>query len=324
MGYQPGPGRTHDSTPPLDTETDLSHEKLTLYTIVVNGLRALHKDYNPVGSTLLLILFSVALGLGMGVGFIALVHWIGDWFGGCPNWVLYAVGLLPLSLVVLFCKMVQFGFGDSVRVDTRAGVQQLVFDQFDIALGATLLGLAFFLGVGLGVQTSLLHYTSDHCTVPGFQGRLWDSMALTLDNLFHGVFIYICELYRWHLAHRVDHSNWSATVFLAFRISFDVIIIIMVVALFQRRRVAHLMSKAADLIIAPTPRKLVDYLRASCYGGLGWSKTYHDEFIFFCLVEKYLSGKYEECRVLAELFPDVGIPQNVRALFVDPDGRPLL
>jgi hypothetical protein len=238
--------------------------------------------------------------------------------------VYYAVGLLPLSLVVLFCQMVRFGFGDSVRVDNRGGSQQLIFDQFDIALGATLYGLAFFLGVGLGVQTSLLHYTSDHVAVPGYAGGWWDSLSLTLDNLFHGVFIYVCELYDWHLAHRVNHSTWSATVFLAFRLSYDVIIIIMVVALFQRRRVGHLMRKANDLVASPTPRKLVEYLRACCYGGLGWAKTYHDEFIFFCLVEKYLSGQYEECRVLGELFPDIGIPEGVRALFIDPAGRRLL
>src|SRR5262249_47695632 len=219
--------------------------------------------------------------------------------------LVFPVILVLLACSLLMAKFLQFGWGDRIRLRTEADqITMIHLDRLDLLTPGLPGGIGFFLGFAIGLQASGLYFHAGHCGLD-ITGGWWDCVTLSFDNLFHGLVLGSADAYDLRLGDRPEHTLWSAIIFFAFRLTYDGYFLVLLIALYQRHKVVHLMTYADDLVQAPTPVKLVEYLRHVCYRSTRWGRSFEDEFVFLCLTEKYLSGKDDDCRALSEVFADL-------------------
>lgn len=198
------------------------------------------------------------------------------------------------------------------------------FERLGIAIGYGWTVYSLLLGSMIGIQVQLLFLTPDHGGLD-ISGEWQQCSGIAVDNVCHGVFLDACELYDVRFGERVTHSRMSATFFFLFRTASDALVIILIAALWYRRKVVHLATKLDPLLKDPSPKALRAYLKKVRTGRRkGWASAYLDEFVFFYLVEKYLSNRPGQCKELGQLFSEISIPLEVREMFKNPKGECLL
>jgi hypothetical protein len=326
------------ATPPLHPDTadlvektaaGLRGPRAALYGLLVVAITRLRKNYSP----LLPVLF-VQTPFGLLLGFTAAwlmllaVYWLlrlGHTLGFASMGLLTPITLVLLGLSLGLALYLKHIGGHPIQLRHEAGLPRaLFFDRLHDTLSEDAPnGLGMLIGFVLGLQANGLYYSPDHWGLD-IDGAWPECLALSVNNLFHGLLVGVADVYGWHLAPPVKHTFWTSTLFVAFRLTYDAYFLVLVLTLWQRGKVRHLVTAAEGLAAGPSPPKLVEYLRAACHGSTAWRRSFPDEYLFLCLAEKYLDGQYEGCRILHEAFPDIKIPASVRALFVAPDGTRLL
>lgn len=171
----------------------------------------------------------------------------------------------------------------------------------------------FFLVV---VQVTLLSFTRNHCGI-AFDGKFVSSLLLTLDNLLHGILFDIGELYGLNLGDRIEHNFWSASIFLFFRLSYDAMFLLFLYLVWRRWTARGLFRG-----LPATSKELIRWLENEL--DKGWFKRFPSEYTFLVLAREYMLGRDDVVRTISARFQDLGISDEVRALFVDADGTQVL
>ncbi|HVL12275.1 MAG TPA: hypothetical protein VM529_06905 [Gemmata sp.] len=292
-----------------------------LYELMVNSLRDLRRGYFSLPKVIPLTVMALALGTGIGVVLVLTVAWVVHWLHW-SEWVIYTVIGLPVLTTIATVAMRKWELAHDMEViESPSGERKLEFHRFEVALGRGFLIYVYSVGVLFGVHLQVIYQTSHHC---GFDfAPSWpDSARIAATNLLDGISFDFTQVVGLSLGDRPNHTPQSAALFALFRFAYAGCVVILAFAIWMRRSIVHLARMYDRFLVNPTPAGLHDYLRAVCYRTKGWAKHYHDEFLFFCLVEKCLSKDYPGCRALHDLFPSQ-IVTEVYDLFRDGRDRPV-
>jgi hypothetical protein len=178
--------------------------------------------------------------------------------------------------------------------------------------------LILFLGATIGAQIGIVYYTHNHAGLP-IDGGFGESILLTIDNLFHGVFLHVFELFKVSFGPTVEHGTLSGSVFYLFRLAYDALVLLFLYECYQRWKMRHLFKG-----FPYEPRKveeLLGWLEARCGDEEKWPHRYLDEFLFLILAKEYLRGHDDIVEVMSRQFPWLGVTPEVRGLFVDRKGK---
>jgi len=304
-----------------ETKLPESPAQVKIRELMIESLRLLRTDYWSLRLGFVFAIFYLALGAVLGVLAVTLVGWMVQQFNG-PSWIIYTIASIPLAGTLVLILRWKYELYSRIYYEVIGKAPHVRFSRFDAAMGLAWPGYALILGSVIGIQAQLLHSTTDHWGLT-ISGDWLQCVTISLDNVCHGDSLEACSLQELRFSRPITHSKTSATLFFLFRFACDALVIILCCALWSRRKVAHLAVTIDRYLVEPNSKNLIAYLRHVCYKSKSWAKAYHDEFLFFCLVEKYLSRRYQECRLLMGLFPEANIPQEVLKWFVDAKGRPL-
>jgi hypothetical protein len=267
----------------------------------------------------IMLILGVVFSLMLLLGLWALCGWVNTGSSQPQNleYLLYAV-LVYLFLTVRVMKgtaespKIDFDFNSSNRIESfRLGRLRNVFSSG--APGT----LALFLGFSFGAMWGLLWLTPNHGGLP-IQGYFFECFFLTLDNLLHGVFLDVCELYDIHFGEKVVHTFWSATLFNLFRLTFDALVILLLYEAWQRWRLRRLFSDMPDYYDV---NAFLFWLAKTCADRSRLPAGFLDEVMFLVLAKEYLSSNFAFVRQLSQQFPQLPVVPRVRALFRGPNGE---
>lgn len=197
-----------------------------------------------------------------------------------------------------------------------SGFQLGRFQQvFEVAGPAT---LGLFFGALFGIQYAVLMFTPGHVGLP-IDGAAGECFLLTLDNACHGIFLDTFELYDVRWGKPLSHSFYSATVFYAFRLSFDALAFLIGYALWKRYRLWWFFSDfPRDERDVPG---VLDWITARCTDSENWPRRYHDEMMFLLLAKAYITGDNDFVRHLSGELCHLQVKPEVRDLFRDAGGK---
>jgi hypothetical protein len=258
-------------------------------------------------AVLCFLLTWAAYGLTTGLGYL---------LGDGANYLLYGVVLV----VFAYAKVIKSLFDEAYVCFKYEGdtPEQLQLGRLDDVLGiASPATNGFFLGACFGFQVGLLYFTRNHGGLGEVEG-LGHCFLLTLDNAFHGFFLYTAELYNIHLAGRIEHGWVSATVYYVFRLAFDASVLLLLYQIYLRRQARKLFDhypKDDD-----DRAEFANWLIKVFGEEHGWPRRYFDEFMFLLVAGYYLQGNNERVRQLTRDFPRLRVTAAVRAHFVDETG----
>jgi hypothetical protein len=244
------------------------------------------------------------------------LHWL---LGTGTNYVLYTFVVCGLGVAYIL----RFALQDQdIGVAGRQDKENKVFlnhrfswgryqDAFDDSqMLFYLMGFSTLFGLQVGLQA----FTDGHLGLP-IEGRQAECFWITLDNLCHGVFLDVCELYDLRLTDKLTHSFWSASVFLFFRLGFNAMLVLAVYHFVWYLRLRHFFRgypEDAEL----TPATLSAWVRRLAADERHWAHTYSDEFIFLLMVDEYLQGHDYTVRSLHHRFPQLSISDKARNMFI--------
>ncbi len=299
----------------------LTENQLFVAKLMGESLCRLRAEYWSLRTGILLAVLSLTIGAFLGGFAVTLVGWIAHRLNG-PTWITFSVGLAPLLFTSFMIARWKWELYNRIEYETLGGVPHVRFARFDLVLGLSWMGYLLILGSVIGIQIQLLHLASDHCglAIPGGWSQC---VTIGLDNVCHGAFLEACMSSDVRLCPPISHSRTSTILFGIFRATSDTLVLILILALWHRRRVGHLAKGIERYAAEPNIKHLREYLRWACYESKKWGNTYHDEFLFFCLVEKYLRGNYGQCELLMGLFPESSFPREVRVRFTNRKGESL-
>jgi len=289
---------------------ELAEAQNILYVLVAHAVGQFHElrraraSWWSAGRVLLRILAGPASTFALVAGSYAFFHWVApSWTG----WIMLGQMGLNLLLTYLTFKFV-LGRGSvffKSDLDSRkvTGLSLGRLDHgADYRTPYTILGI--LLGT-LAIQSAEIYFIPAHVGLSISPG-LTESFLISVNNLLHGLFLDFLDHYGIHLVDAVEHTSWSATVFLSFRIVYDTLVVVFVVMLVRRRRV----RKFYDV------KSLCAWIDQICRQQPHWWKQCPDEFVFLMLVEEYLGGRYDLVRELTHQFPGLEVSNPVRELFV--------
>ena len=121
----------------------------------------------------------------------------------------------------------------------RLGRLEFPFDQRRLGWTTGCLAALF------GLQAGLINLSDGHAGLSAAHG-FRESVLLTLDNLLHGILLDAGELYGLRLGHEIEHSSLSATVFLVFRVAFDVLVGLSIFLWYRGRELQKLVHDFPD------------------------------------------------------------------------------
>jgi hypothetical protein len=235
------------------------------------------------------------------------------------NLLLYITPLIPLLMVLdlkqgMTKKAIRLQKDGEWLVRFELGRLWATCEIYEIG------GALLFLAVLIGLQAGLLYGTTDHLGLPT-AATLPGCWLLTIDNLCHGVFFDVFEMYDIHLGGKVEHSTFSATTFYAFRLSFDALVAVTIYRLWMRFRIRELVGSIPREDV--TSAELAEWIARRCGDEERWPRLFFDEFIFLLLVSEYLRSNFEMVVHLSRRFSRLEVADEVRDLFTDPAGNPL-
>lgn len=319
--FRPGfevTARGFQSTPKEPTDA-----QQRLADIMSRSLVRLFRTHRAFGIEMVVALAScVACGWVISWLLVAVYAQVVGWLG-LPVWLLYAYVLFPIIALAVWIEVRSRGWVGQIRFDSSQSRPLITFERLTLAIGAGWAGYAVIIGIVLGTHAGLIHRAADHCGLTSDPG--WRTcLLIAADNASHGTIDVVARQFGLPRHDPLEHSRTSKTIFLLISISIDATVIALAIALWKRRKVRHLAETFKGYAAPLDYEDLRQYLRQVCYRSRSWSNVYHDEFVFFCIVEKYLSGSFGQCRELAGLFPDIDLPDEIRGLFTDGRGQPLL
>lgn len=243
-----------------------------------------------------------------------LLNWIGSFLGAWTNSVLYVVPFL--ALLVGWALKQDLPVAIDFRRNARGEIRGISLGRLEEALGDASIYL-IFLATVFGFQAGTLYFTDNHGGLPGVHG-LGECIVLTLDNLCHGVFLDLFELYDIHFGPKIEHTLLSSTVFQGFRLAFDALAIMALYGFYQgfvlRRFIRTIPTAYEDV------ENCIDWLDHACENRRIYL-NYREELFFLMLAGQYLRGRYEFIREATSKLPALEIAKNLLALFVDDEGR---
>ena len=257
-----------------------------------------------------------------GIGFLLLMalyyssHWL---LGSGTDWVLYpSVGLVVAAVLAIRKDhqqmTVDFTYDNDANIrGLNLGRLHNIFERDQVPMTM----LAYLAGL-IGVQAGLLHYTSDHLSVGGYEDG-YDGFGIAFDNLFRGIFLDVFDIYGLYVNRPVEYTTFSATVFLIFRTSMNLLFVYSIYVLFQWFRMRGIFRGLPTSRV--TSAQLTGWMNRVRRENNRWSRWYFDEFVFFLVCERFLSGNYEHVRQLTRRFPRLRVDDRIRRLFVDDSGQ---
>ncbi len=295
----------------------LSREQALVYGLVRRTLA--NRDLGRGESAILGFVF-FWLCVGLTFGGLRLLHLALSWLpGATEDLVLYLGCLFP----VLLGLAVRVGSTASKIKLYKAPARRLDLGRLDLALDGRGLAasLCGFIGLLVGGQIVLLVASSDHLGV-GIDGSLGVAALVTLDNAIHGIFLDVLELYGVHLV-PLEHTPWSATVFLVFR---TLITALVVLALFQAFRVGGLRKLVQQHDeLADGPAGYAEWLRGvPGLAGDKLTRRFSQEVVFLVVLGRFVGGQFDSARELARSMLLAEVSADLRELLVDPSGEPIL
>jgi len=230
--------------------------------------------------------------------------------------VVGVICLVSIRLLWSFPGSITF-LRKGARSGAKPPIAGLCLGKIDHVLDSRSLRLVVFSFLFLLVmQVTLLGFTRDHCGID-FDGNFLTSLLLTLDNLFHGVMLDIGELYGLNLAGKIEHNYWSASFFLFFRLGYDAMFLLFVYLAWQRWTARGLLRG-----LPTNSQELIRWVETEL--DKKWFKRFPCEYAFLVLAKEYIAGRHDVVRTISERFEDLGVSDEVRALFVDDGGRQVL
>jgi hypothetical protein len=170
-----------------------------------------------------------------------------------------------------------------------------------------------------GLQAALLQFTDI-----GFESRygLADSILLTIDNVLHGILFDFCELYDINFGPAWDHNVSTATVFLLFRVAFDVLIGVALYLWYRNHEVQQFLEDCPTQTANPSQvgAWIDDLMRDPAH----WTRHFGAECVFLQMVRLLLENQPEHVAELNTVLPAVQISPAVRNLFRTADGSKIL
>ena len=230
--------------------------------------------------------------------------------------------LYAITAVTLFAA-----YFTRYRVDTKsiAFSRGKIRDRFQLGRLERIFGpnvlksLTRSVGLLFGLQTAVIQFTHDHLGLEG-AASVGRSILLTLDNLFYGLLLDFCELYGIGLLDPVEHSWLSGTVFLFFRIGFDLMLVLIGYIVYQRVTMAGFL-KNFPTSSEPSPAELSAWIEQTRIDKQAWIQHFSDEIIFLMVVDDYIRGDDIGVRQLGQQWPHLRVQPAVRQLFVDDAGK---
>jgi hypothetical protein len=265
------------------------------------------------------------LWFGAVAGAAWLLNLVGRFLG---SWTIYVLYLLPVIAAVIL------GFG--IRITTTDA--DVNFERESVGLGDnkkrlidrfqlgrldyifsvnTLSVFGMFLAMTFGFQAGLLYYLPNHAGLD-IDGSLYECCLITADNCCHGIFLDTFELYGLHIGDPVDHTVGSATVFYAFRLAFDALVALLVIAAFKRVWMRLLLRQWPQEPITP---QLLDEFIYQISSDSWYARPYHDEVLFLVMAKWYIHGKADQVWALTSQLSSLNVHDDVRCLFTDQYGR---
>jgi hypothetical protein len=305
--------------------TDLTLHQRIVYSLLLHSFTT-YTDY--VLETIVglgMVPFVLALTMVLGFLVVFVTAWIAGLVSGVVgSWIGYLVYALPL-FVVWIGWMIAKGERDAlVGMDpSDRPFQRFKLGRLEMALHITSpVSLMVFFGAAFGMQAGLLYCAADHGGL-GTQVEVgfWQAWLWTLDNFGHGIFVHTAELWDVRLGPKVEHNNWSATVYFVFRLGYEAMILLFFIGLYQRWKLRHFFRRF------PSVNDGVDalpyWVQDVCGNKQHWPRRFCDEFLFLALAAAYIRGQYEVVREMSRMFSRLHVKKEVRALFLDAEGEPI-
>lgn len=231
----------------------------------------------------------------------------------------YTLYLLPL-LMLMFAREMEALARKKRTVDLsefKGAVERMTLGRLDDIFNFGAPGnTGFWLGAAFGFQFGLLHFTPNHGFLP-IDGGFGQCFLLTLDNLCHGLFLFLFDIFNIHLAGRFDHGTWSGTIFYFFRLAYDALALLLVYQLYQRWRLRRLFRN----YYSGDAASLATWIEERVADEFGWPGRFFDEFMFLALAGQYLRGNFDFVRQVSRQFPRLRVTARVRDVFVDLKGQ---
>ena len=244
------------------------------------------------------------------------LHWL---LGAGTDWVLYLSVALVIWAVLEVRKdhrEMTIGFA---RNEDDAAINRLNFgrlhnvlerDQVPMAMLAYLAGL-------IGLQAGLWHYTSGHLGVEDYAG--WqDGFGIACDNLCRGIFFDVFDIYGLYVNRPFNYTVFSATVLIFFRTAMNLLFVYSLYLLYQWLRLGRFFKGLPKGKVTST--QLIQWMNRVTHQHNRWSRIFFDEFVFFMICLRFLSGQYDHVRLLTRRFPRLRVESDLRRLFVSPSG----
>lgn len=293
-----------------------------LYELMRSTLANLRRNYwNPRHVAPMLLISSIG-GFLFGLLLATLITWSAH-KTLATEWAIYAASLALVGITLAVAAFRKWGWLRAIEYhDGGDPSQWLEFHHLDVALGVGFGAYVVMMTASLGIYTQLIYQTHDHCGLP-FAPSWWSSFTMAATNFLDTITLGASKAGGFQLGERPMHTGQSAAIFALFQFTYSAHAGILLVALWRRRRVTHLMQAYDRFLTQPTPEGMKAYLAAVCHRDKNWVRSFHNEFLFFWLVERCLARRYDECRALRDLFPDLDIPPAAFELFRDGNGRPV-
>ena len=257
-------------------------------------------------------LFAGPLAACLVYGVVAAGSWIVDQLG-IPRGNSILVGIsVVLAAAAMFSR---YGVM-SPRIDLigKPKFTRLRLGRCETATDFRRLGwLGLLICALFALQTSLLQFADI-----GFESRysLSDSLLLTLDNVLHGILFDLCELYGIHFGPDWEHNLQTSTLFLLFRVAFDVLVgVSLYIGYCSREVQLFLRDFPAD---SDRRSEICLWIDDRMRDSANWTRQFGAECVFLQMVRMFLEGRNDDVRELDHVLPAVQITPAVRSLLLAP------
>lgn len=303
-------------------DTGWSFQQNATYAILARTMEQYKNDLNDTGLTsFLFFIFLVPIGIGVPLLTMWGTHRLTLWLApSLHNSALYTLSLLFVAVGLLYRSgHAQMEWTTDEDDEKIVGIR---LGKLDEVIGyITLSAFLIFLTLLPTCQVLLLYFTTDHVGLP-IDGSFWQCCLVTLNNLAHGLFLDIFELYNLDVGPSLKAmSSGTATVFVLFRLAFDAIVILIALTLYRRRSMRHFFDELPDSTEAAS---MLSWLDRISKRSNEWLRLCPDEFLFLTMTEEYLKNRFDVVRELGREFHGIVVSNSIRRFFVHPETQELL
>lgn len=177
-----------------------------------------------------------------------------------------------------------------------------------------------YFGLLIGSQCALLLCSHRQMGLSFEKLTIGASLGYAVDNFMQGALGDACELYGFRVMPELKQTFWSAVSLSIFRTAASVIALLLIRLSWQKilaRRLIH------SFPARQSDQRIVDWLCSLSNTERSWMLTFFDEFLFLRITGEYLAGHFDAVRRLTREFPRLKVNENIRELFVDPEGNRL-